>query len=107
MSNNKPETKDTSMLPNSTPVTGSGRLTVRNGVLLVRYIGGLAEGFNEVVGRVSDGSIHTVSLEEAVDLCLRAAPQFELAYPDDRTKVEAAAKAARDAADRVEKAKAT
>lgn len=108
MSNNDKKPNATTVAESNQPsdrsaAVGGRVLDLPSDCVLVRYVKGPAEGTNEVVGKVRTLSIHTVTLEEAAYLCLRANPQFELVYASDRTDVEAASKAAREAAEKAGK----
>ncbi|MCB9852767.1 MAG: hypothetical protein H6819_06700 [Phycisphaerales bacterium] len=98
--NDDSKSKPSASTKAAAPDPAGERLTVPMGDVLLRYIKGPPEGVNHIVGKVRTGSIHTVTLEEAAYLCLREAPQFEPAYPDDRARIEEASRLAKDAAER-------
>lgn len=70
------------------------RLTVPEGDVLVRYVGGPAEGIAPHVGFVKHGRIYTVDLTVAGLIINVKKPQFDLVYPADRSRIEAASTAA-------------
>lgn len=81
----------------ATPATAkelTGKLTVPQGAVLVRYVGPPAAAIDGNVGGVVAGYVYTVSCEVAARVLLVKKPVFELVYEDDRTAVEAAAKQA-------------
>jgi len=77
-----PRTKDTHNVP--------------EGDVLIRYVGGPAEAIHPQVGDVRKGRIYTVATEIAAELCIGKGAQFEFVNASDRTKIEAAAKAAQN-----------
>jgi len=88
VSDKKPEPKNETKTP--TPITAGDRLTVPDGDVLVRYVKGPAEGQNHFVGLARLGRIYTVDEIAAAEACFSKSPGFELVYPDDRTRIEAA-----------------
>lgn len=93
----KTETRNT--IPAQRPIADESpsKLTVPDDAVIVRYRGGPARGINaSILGPVVKDWIYTVSFDAALKICVDDGrkPQFEAVYPEDRTRIEAASKAA-------------